>query len=48
MKIEIKSNDIHNSGKYGDKILFINDEEVMTGNKELILKKLIKIIEAWI
>ena len=48
MKIEIEGNSTAYNLHYGDKTLKINDEEVLKGNKKEIMKKLNKIIEAWI
>lgn len=48
MKIEILGNSESYNLHYGDKVLKINDEEVMKGTKREILDKLGKIIEAWI
>ena len=48
MKIEIEGNSVSYNLHYGDNLLKINDEEVFKGDKDAIIKKLIKIIEAWI
>jgi len=48
MKIEIEGNSVSYNLHYGDNLLKINDEEVFKGDKNAIIKKLIKIIEAWI
>ncbi len=47
MKIEIQGNLIHYNTHYGDKVLLVNDEEVIKGSKKEILEKINKIVEAW-
>ena len=48
MKIEIVGNLTSYNLHYGDRVLKINDEEVLKGSKKEIIEKLNKIIEAWI
>jgi len=48
MKIEIEGNHTNYNLHYGDRVLKINGEEVLKGNKKAIMEKLWLIIEAWI
>ena len=48
MKIEIVGNSASYNLHYGDRVLKINDEEVLKGSKKEILEKIQKIVEVWI
>lgn len=48
MIIEIKKEDMNIRTSYGDLILVINDELVMTGRKLDIFERLNNILEAWL
>jgi len=48
MRIEIKGNSTHYNIHYGDRVLIINDEEVLKASKKEIIAKLNEIVEAWI
>ena len=48
MKIEIIGNALSYNVHYGDRVLKINDEEVLKGPKKEIMEKINKILEVWI